>query len=111
MELTAEVYLSHMDLVAAQVAENAIWNATVGDVTRYLHSRDAAAVELISIAPEEIQLTVDDGLDDALFDVPLTVLTEIPEEWNDASQLFVYQGEKMSTARIVEEEGSLVRAI
>ena len=98
-----DAYFEHLDYVAQQVAEGVLWNATVGDAARYIYSRNAANVEILSNESDKIELAVDDGLDDALYDVPLTIVTEIPDCWTHASLLLASQEGTVRTARVFTE--------
>lgn len=57
-----------------------VWVATVADITKYIKERDAAQCSIISNTKNELQFKFDDGLDNTLFNIPLSV--EIPIIWN-----------------------------
>lgn len=100
-----DAYFEHLDALSALAVEGTIWNATQGDVSRYIFSRDAAQIEVLRADVLGIELTVDDGLDDAVFNVPLTVTTRIPEVWLERDSVLVLQGERSKTARLFSDEG------
>lgn len=74
-------YGEHMDELSDLSERGVIWNATFSDVSKYIYERDAAQISIVGDI-----LTVDDHLDDNLFNVPLTVLLE-------TSHTFYRQGE------------------
>ncbi|MCA9102190.1 MAG: polysaccharide deacetylase family protein [Planctomycetales bacterium] len=75
-----QAYYDHLDDLAEAVADGELWVATQGDVTRYILERDAAQIRE-DISPFAITITVEDNLDDSVFDVPLVRETEIPADW------------------------------
>ena len=104
-KLNETAYFEHLDLLQVLSESNQLWVATQGDVARYLYSRDAANIEILHQSDTCIEMRVDDGLDDALYDVPLTVISEIPEDWAAADSLFVFQGDAANRAAVYFDEG------
>ena len=98
-----QAYYEHLDRLAGLVEEGSIWNGTQGEVTRYIYSRDAASIDVLSNDTNSITLSVEDNLDDEVFNVPLTLLLEIPEEWT-SEELVVCQGDEIRSARLFYEE-------
>ena len=84
-------YWEHLDELQILAEEGAIWNGTQGEVTKYIYSRDAAEISLMDVRPDAITFTVDDGLDDAVFDIPVTVDLQIPADWA-ASEYTILHG-------------------
>lgn len=76
-----QAYYEHLDNIVESVDAGAIWEDTVGNVSRYIYSRDAATIEYGDVSEEVITLKIDDMLDDELFSVPLTVVTQLPDSW------------------------------
>jgi peptidoglycan/xylan/chitin deacetylase (PgdA/CDA1 family) len=99
-----DAYFEHLDALSALAAEGTIWNATQGDVSRYIYSRDAAVIELLRADELGIELVLDDGLDDTVFNVPLTVTTRIPEVWLERDTVLVLQGGTSKAARLFSDE-------
>ena len=63
-----------------------LWTAPLGEVFRYSTERMAARLEIEALQPGRIMLRLEDGLDDKVFDQPLTVELTLPEEyWNGFS--------------------------
>lgn len=67
-----DAYLAHLDDLAAAVAAELLWVAPQGDVARYIRQRDAAAVYEVAEAFGTV-VSIDDGLDDVVFDLPLAI--------------------------------------
>ncbi len=96
-------YYDHLDMIAG-LGEDTLWNDTVGNVTRYIYSRDAGDVQLLAADTHSIELALDDGLDDDLFNVPLTLTTEIPVDWMDFS-VSATQGDRILDTLVFSEDG------
>lgn len=106
--LSADAFEKHLDDLAADVQASRLWVATQGEVARYIRSRDAAEVKIIAVDDSQIELTVDDGLPEAVFDVPLTLSTKIPASW--AARLSVtHAGQPL--AATVSTAGQRTRAV
>ncbi|MHB1037986.1 MAG: PEP-CTERM sorting domain-containing protein [Pirellulales bacterium] len=76
-----QAYYRHLDDLSWMQQTGNVWVATQGDVTRYIYSRNAAKITPLATEANLIKLAVDDLLADTLYDVPLTVKTEIPLAW------------------------------
>ena len=61
------------------------WVDTFGDVVRYIRERDAASVTEVSATDDAITVEVTDGLDDAVYTVPVTVRRALPDGWEAAT--------------------------
>jgi peptidoglycan/xylan/chitin deacetylase (PgdA/CDA1 family) len=76
-----DAYFEHLDNIVDRTSSGDVWQDTVGNVSRYIYSRDGASIEYDEVSDTAIELRVDDMLDDDLFCVPLTVNTLIPPSW------------------------------
>ena len=74
-------YYEHLDRIVSNVQSGTVWEDTVGNVTRYIDSRNAATITYDSNSSAAIQLRVNDNLDHSLFNEPLTINTLIPTDW------------------------------
>ena len=54
---------------------------TFGSVVKYIKERESANLSLISSSQDQIVLNLTDTLDDAIFDEPLTIRSEVPSSW------------------------------
>ncbi|NOG99474.1 MAG: polysaccharide deacetylase family protein [Ignavibacteriae bacterium] len=72
------------DLIAVKSRD--IWNDKMDNITLYAYERKGAQIEAVKIFDEndrveKIEIKIDDGLPNDIFDQPLTVKFELPEEW------------------------------
>ncbi|ALI98945.1 hypothetical protein DC20_08090 [Rufibacter tibetensis] len=72
-------HLSYMNTNAADY-----WVATFANVVKYIKERNAVSLTEISLAPDSLQLTVQDNLEDNLYNVAITVRRQLPADWNNA---------------------------
>ena len=82
-----DAYYQHLDNIVNKVSSGDVWEDTVGNVSRYIDSRKAAAITYDSVTNSIIQLHVNDNLDHSLFNIPLTINTVIAASWT--SHLFI----------------------
>jgi len=60
-----------------------LWVETIGNVTRYIKERDNFYFSVVSNSGDQITIDVGDGLDDNIFDYPLTADIVVPSSWGD----------------------------
>ena len=63
--------------------EDSVWVATFGDVTKYLRERKAAQIKS-ELEGDTIMIRLSSDLDAAVYDIPLTLKTYLPEGWEGA---------------------------
>ena len=84
-----------------------LWVDTVGNVTRYVKSRDHLKSYLVSESADQLEIAVTDQLDDSIFDYPIWVEISVPSHWKSAE---VVQGEtKMTIPTYQKGSDSVVR--
>lgn len=90
-----------MDTYFSYIAasEKNVWVATFGDVTRYIKERMHATVSSVRQG-SRIVVTLDHTLDKALFDLPLTLKTDVNPAWKE---VVVEQGNQMVTVPVVND--------
>lgn len=81
--LNMDAWLGHLDELAAM--SPVVWVGGMGDVARYTLERDAAMITVLDEGASFVTLSVDDGLPDGLYDLPLTVETIVPSAWGSVS--------------------------
>lgn len=59
-----------------------IWVETVGNITRYIKEREAAAYQILTSNNQLIEINVTDNLDNEIYNYPLTAYVKIPESWH-----------------------------
>jgi peptidoglycan/xylan/chitin deacetylase (PgdA/CDA1 family) len=70
--------------LAVETARGALWVDTMGHVTRYIRERDSAELTGYTETVDGCRFTLTDNLDDAVYNLPLTVQVIIPGEFNAA---------------------------
>ncbi|UCB44645.1 MAG: polysaccharide deacetylase family protein [Spirochaetota bacterium] len=63
------------------IEDRDFWIAPFGMVSRYIRERDSATLALKASRSSYYILSLDDGLDDAVFNQPLSIEIKIPEKW------------------------------
>ncbi|GAA4307703.1 polysaccharide deacetylase family protein [Compostibacter hankyongensis] len=81
-------------------SEDSLWIATFGDVARYMRERMNTGV-LSRLQEDGIVLTLRHSPDTAVYDVPLTLKTYVPESWKHAR---VIQGGRHITVKVQKDE-------
>ncbi|MCX8104461.1 MAG: polysaccharide deacetylase family protein [Ignavibacterium album] len=59
-----------------------VWVTTVANVTKYIRQRQNSAINLISVTDSVIVFNLSDNLNDEIYNLPLTCLIKVPENWN-----------------------------
>ena len=62
---------------------NDVWIETIGNVNRYMEERDHFYFNIISSTSNKITIDVGDGLDDNIYNYPLTVDIAVPTNWSE----------------------------
>lgn len=94
------------------------WVATFENVVKYIKERDALAFTETVVSENSIKLTATDGLDDEVYNVPVTVRRILPDGWENAqlrldggvvdSKIAIVSGKKYIVFDIVPDSGELV---
>ncbi|MDP5230867.1 MAG: hypothetical protein NWQ38_10775, partial [Cellulophaga sp.] len=61
---------------------NSYWVDTFLNVVKYIKERNAVKVILGEVNDNVITINLSDGLDDTIYNYPLTIKKELPENWN-----------------------------
>ena len=83
--------------------QDKFWVETFGNVARYILERNAASVSEVSSNETSIALRVTDGLDDTVFNYPITLRRALPANWPGAT---VAQNSKTAPAQVVLINGT-----
>ena len=62
-----------------------MWTSTYGSVVKYIKERYSANLSLVANSQSQIVVNLTDTLDDAIFDEPLTIRSEVPANWATVS--------------------------
>ena len=81
---------------------NVVWNGFYEEVAKYHRERQKATVSVITSTSSQIQVSLTDTLDNAIYNFPLTLKTEVPSTWVGASAT---QGTSTKTYTAVTESG------
>jgi len=73
------------------------WVGTFVNVVKYIKERNAAAISETTINKDSLQMTLTDNLDNAIYNVPITVRRLLPSTWQDAK---VYANNKVVPSTI-----------
>jgi peptidoglycan/xylan/chitin deacetylase (PgdA/CDA1 family) len=76
--------------------DDKLWVATFGDVTKYMREREHADVQEEK-KPASISVSLTHSLDQTMYDLPLTLKTYVPPNWN---QVKVTQGASTQKADV-----------
>jgi peptidoglycan/xylan/chitin deacetylase (PgdA/CDA1 family) len=92
-----EAYFDHIKARDAR-----LWTATFQDAFKYVRERMNARLES-SAGPDAISVSLVHGLDQRVYDLPLTLLTEVPAAWKTVD---LQQG-GMKTELAVQRQGAV----
>lgn len=95
------------------IAENRdrLWVGLFGEMSLYAQERDTAKLTVTENTPSKITFEVNDEMDDAVFDYPLTIKVRLPDPWKAAN---AEQGGKPAGCATVMHDGApyaLVQAV
>jgi len=80
--------------------EDKLWIATFGDVTRYMRERESAKVQS-KVDDGKIVVSLNYPLDKAMYNIPLTLKTYVPDGWKQAS---ISQGKHMQKVMLLHDD-------
>ncbi len=87
------------------------WVGLFTDVVKYGQERDSASLKVTRVDDAEVRFTLTDGVDDKLFDFPLTIKVRVKDDWK---AIGATQGGKAVKAKLITHEGgtfALVQAV
>jgi hypothetical protein len=59
-----------------------LWIGTTGDIYKYVTERKTAKVQVLEVNNDKIRINLTSEVDPELYDYPLTLITEVPSNWN-----------------------------
>ena len=71
-----------------------LWVGTFGTIVKYIKERDSATLSVVSSTSSQIVLSLTDTMDDAIYDEPLTIRSDVPSNW---TYVTVQQGSNATT--------------
>lgn len=78
------------------------WVATFVDVVRYIKERDAVSISEKKAKKKSIEVEISHTLDASIYNLPISIRRELPDNWKDAS---VLQGKKELSSELVKVDG------
>lgn len=81
--VAADQFDGHLSYVKSHDAD--YWVGSFVDVAKYIKERDAVSIVENLSNGDSIKVTVGDGLDNEIYNRPLTIMRQLPNGWNDAS--------------------------
>jgi hypothetical protein len=58
-----------------------LWVGTFGAAVKYIKERTSATLSVLTSSSDQMVLNLTDALDDAIYDQPLTIRSEVPSDW------------------------------
>ncbi len=71
-----------------------VWEATYGNVARYIKERQDFTYNIISSSTNQIEISTTCGLDTSIYNYPLTVDITVPQAWKEIT---ITQGDSIET--------------
>ena len=86
--------------------DNSLWIATFGDVTKYMREREDVKIRDVKNG-DKIKVTLNQSLDNKVYNIPLTLKTYIPASWKHAG---IKQSKYSSVVRVANDDrGSYIQ--
>ncbi|MFO7867820.1 MAG: polysaccharide deacetylase family protein [Bacteroidales bacterium] len=74
------------------------WIGTFASVAQYIQERNSASISESTISSDSLSVTISDNVSNSLYNVPLSIRKEIPQEWEDAQ---VYHNENQISSNTI----------
>lgn len=84
---SSKVLRESLDYLKEQEKSNSYWVTTFKNAAKYSKERDRAKVEMLRATDDKLTISVEDGLDDELYDYPLTLRCPLPFGWKEVEVL------------------------
>lgn len=98
--------------------ESQVWAGSLTEVVQYIYEKKNAKVSVNWIKENGMSLSLTDTLDNELFDFPVTVIVDIPDEWGSVSAVgnggakttesFERDANKFAVVNIIPDRGEVV---
>jgi len=109
--------LQHFIAALDYIKNKKYWIGTFGEVIRYIHERNQAIVTINSKDRNSIRFSVEDGLDDTVYYMPLTIEITVPPHWQKVkiyrNNSYVYSTtvKKGKVICNISPDGSMIRML
>lgn len=95
--LAQSVFIPLLDALKERSDRNALWITDHVTWHQYEQERKAATVQVVGATPDRLTLTLTASTDPAFYDLPLTLVTDVPAAW--------------TSCRVVQGTGSAVAVV
>lgn len=96
-----------------------IWAGSLTEVTKYIYERNTAKVKQLWATNSSVGIKLSDGMDDDVFDYPLTVKVNLPAAWSGSvkctqlgktenAEIFKENGKSYVYVNIVPDKGNVI---
>ncbi|MCQ2188349.1 MAG: polysaccharide deacetylase family protein [Paludibacteraceae bacterium] len=85
--LSSDVLRESLAYLKSQEKSNSYWVTTFKNAAKYSKERDAAKVTMLYSSADKLTVMLEDGLDDELYDYPLTLRCPLPFGWKEVEVL------------------------
>lgn len=96
-----------------------VWAGSFTEVTKYIYERDSASAKQLWATNSSVGIKVTDGVEDDVFDFPLTVKVNVPASWSgtalvkqdgssEETEVFSESGKNYVYANIIPDKGYAV---
>ncbi|HBC89421.1 MAG TPA: hypothetical protein DCZ94_20985 [Lentisphaeria bacterium] len=90
------------EFLAAKIKSDELWAGLFRDIAMYGQERDTAKLTVKEVAKDKIVLSLNDEMDDSIFNYPLTVKVRLEPSWKSAEAM---QDSKKVKCRLVTNNG------
>ncbi|MDA3883555.1 MAG: polysaccharide deacetylase family protein [Bacteroidales bacterium] len=73
---------SHLSYINSNYSN--YWVGTFASVAKYIQERNSASISESAISSDSLSVTISDNLSNTIYNFPLSIRKEIPQEWEDA---------------------------
>ncbi|WP_269538857.1 polysaccharide deacetylase family protein [Cerasicoccus fimbriatus] len=101
--LKQDIFLPLLDYLAEKQAANELWITDHISWHQYETERNAASVKLLQANDSKIELELTASVNPELYDLPLTLITNVPAEWSECQ---IKQGDR--TALVSVTDGKII---
>ncbi len=85
--LSSKVLRESLDYLKEQEKSNSFWVTTFKNAAKYSKERDRAEVTMLKATDDKLTISLEDGLDDELYDHPLSLRCPLPFGWKEVEVL------------------------
>ncbi|MEP0859985.1 MAG: polysaccharide deacetylase family protein [Ignavibacterium sp.] len=80
--ISNEWFTEYCNWLKSKADSEKVWVAPIAEVTKYIKQRQSASIQVISVTDSVILFSLSDNLDNEIFNLPLTCLIKVPDNWD-----------------------------